>query len=197
MNGGKQRRNPAIGIVLIALGRRSGFAQFGNDRDAFLGSLAPVLGFAIVLTVLAMARGAYRVGAEFFCAMLIFLLTPPVIADVFCRIWKRREGWFRFSTILTWSGTLGIALSGVLVILLRLFLSQNEAPTAAEALSITFFVYGAWFTWFVARHALDLSRLRSAAVALSIVVGSTLLVSAPFSVTGSPPASTSVHGSKG
>jgi hypothetical protein len=188
MSGNPERRNPALGMLLLAIGRRSGFAHFGTDRDAFLGGLAPVLGFAIVTSSLRFLNGQYRFGLDAFCAALVLLLAPPVIADLFC-----------FAAIITWSQWLVMALGGILVITLNMAgPGQTSAQVAAQSMLLCAIVYAIWFTWFVARHALDVSRWRAAAVAFSVVFGSLLLLGAPFTIAGLPPPSAAAsHGSKG
>jgi hypothetical protein len=41
----------AFGLLLVGLGKPAGFAQFGGSAEAFLASLAPLLGFLIVFSL--------------------------------------------------------------------------------------------------------------------------------------------------
>ena len=50
-------KNILFGIVRVATGRADGIAQFGDTKEAFLTSLAPLLAFPLVGTLLMLGAG--------------------------------------------------------------------------------------------------------------------------------------------
>ncbi len=170
----------ALGLLLIGTGRISGFAQFGTSGEAFLASLAPLVGILIVLCGLVAWSGRPMVGLTFFLFALCDLLAPAIIADLFCRLWNRRERWGLHANILNCSQWLIFA---VLLLLLPLgsvaIAAGMPAPSAAELVLLALCGYIMWFHWFAARHALMLSPVKALLVMMGIVFGTGLLLQAP------------------
>jgi hypothetical protein len=190
--GSQRRRRPAFGLLLLGIGRPEGLAQFGNDPDSYLGSLAPLLGLQIVMALLFGVKAGVSLALLFFLIVVCNLLAPPVIGHVFCAWWGRRAQWPLYANVLNWSVWLMV---GVLLILLpaaSMTLSAGLSPTGAASLLLgVVSLYVLWFHWFVARHALSLSRGRALLVMACVVFGTGLLVQAPIwigDVTGLQPA---------
>jgi hypothetical protein len=174
------KRRTALGLLLIGTGRAEGFAQFGTSADAFLASLAPLLGILIVLSGLVAWTGRPLLGLTFFLFALCDLLAPAIIADLFCRLWHRRERWGLHANVLNCSQWL---ILGVLIILmpaasLAIGLGVPK-ELAAQMLLIALCGYILWFHWFAARHALGLSAGRALLVMAAIVFGTGLLLQLP------------------
>jgi hypothetical protein len=180
---GRPNGRVALGLLLIGLGRPAGFAQFGGTAEAFLASLAPVLGFLIVLCGALAWAGHWLLGLTFFLVLVCDLLAPAVIADLFCRLWHRREHWARYANVLNWTPWLFIALSMMLMPVAATVISAGVDPAIPlAAVAAVLGLYGMWFNWFAARHVLDLSRGRALLLALSVVLGTSLLLQVPITL---------------
>ncbi len=174
-----------LGLLLIGTGRTAGFAQFGASTEAFLASLAPCLGLLIVLAGTLAWAGHPGRGLALFLYTLCSLLAPCVIGDLFCRLWDRRQNWALYANVLNCAQWLMLAVLILLIsaasFAVRLGVSpQQAAGIAAPILA----VYVAWFHWFAARHALQVSRARALAVMLAVVFGTTALLYGPEYVAG-------------
>jgi hypothetical protein len=179
--GSQPQRRPALGLFLLGVGRPQGLDQFGADADSYLNSLAPLLGMLIVIALLfALEAGALR-GGLFFLIVFCNLLAPPVIGHGFARWWKRLDRWPLYANVLNWSWWLMVCLVALLLPLSRISLSTGVSPMAAALLMLgVLTVYEAWFHWFIARHALQLSRLRALLVMLCVVFGTGVLLQVPI-----------------
>jgi hypothetical protein len=175
------RRRLALGLIMVGLGREAGFAQFGGTSESFLASLAPLLAFLIVLSaVLAWTRQPL-LGLTFFLTALCDLLAPLVIADLFCRLWHKRDRWALYANVLNCAQWLMLAALIVLLPLAAAAASMGMSVDAASAMVLSLFAaYAMWFHWFAARHVLDVSRLRAVLVMLAVVFGTGLLLQAPL-----------------
>jgi hypothetical protein len=194
---GRPNGRVALGLLLVGLGRPAGFAQFGGTADAFLASLAPLLGFLIVLCGALAWTGHRLLALTFFLVLVCDLLAPAVIADLFCRLWHRREHWARYANVLNWTPWLFVALFTVLMPVAATFVSAGVSPAFAAACVLAVLgLYGMWFNWFTARHVLDLSRGRALLVMLSVVLGTALLLQVPVTLSemaGMKPASAALQ----
>lgn len=172
-----------MGLLLVGLGRPAGFAQFGGSVDAFLASLAPLLGFLIVLCGALAWTGNWLMGLTFFLIFTCDLLAPAVIADLFCRLWHRRQHWARYANVLNCSPWLFMALFMLLMPVAATLVSAGvNQMAAAAAVFAALGLYGMWFNWFAARHVLELSRGRALLVMLSVVLGTALLLQVPVTL---------------
>jgi hypothetical protein len=183
----------ALGLLLVGLGRPAGFAQFGGTVDAFLASLAPLLGFLIVLCGALAWTGHWLMGVTFFLVMVCDMLAPAVIADLFCRLWHRREHWARYANVLNCTPWLFIALFMLLMPLAATCVSAGLNPAiAAAGVMAALGLYGMWFNWFAARYVLQLSRTRALLVTMAVILGTVLIVQVPVTLSelaGMKPAS--------
>jgi hypothetical protein len=176
-----------LGLLLIGTGRAAGFAQFGATPEAFLASLAPLLGFLIVLCGLLAWSSRPLAGLMVFLTLLCCLLAPPVIADLFCRLWQRRQHWALYANVLNCAQWLMLAALLLLLPLASLGVSLGLPLDQVSRLTMAAFgLYVMWFHWFTARHVLDLSPLRALLVMLAVVFGTGLLLQAPVLLSGKP-----------
>jgi len=178
--------NILLGIARVACGRADGIARFGTTREAFLASLAPLLAFPLVGGALLLAGGAGLAGAAQLLATICALLAPPVLSFEMARLWGRRPAWLRFATALNWCQwvipVVAVLLLGILAPVLSVMLEERTAVAVTVG---AVGCYALWLHWFLARHALDLSRLRAAALVLIVNFGTALLVLGPALLAGS------------
>jgi hypothetical protein len=186
---GRVRPNGRVawGLLLIGLGRPAGFAQFGASSEAFLASLAPLLAFLIVMSCVVGWPNHPLRGVEYFLTVLCTLLAPAVIADLFCRLWNRRQNWALYANVLNCGLWLMMAVLVVMLPLASLTVTFGLSPNdAAILLLVAFTIYLLWFHWFTARHALNLSRGRALLVMFAVVFGTALILHIPAYVGGRP-----------
>ncbi len=175
----------ALGLLLIGTGRPAGFAQFGGNAEAYLASLAPWLGLLIVLAGVLAWSGHPRPALAFFLLAVCNLLAPAIIADVFCRLWDRRQHWALYANVLNCAQWLMLAA----ILLLLPFASATvlfgfSQDDAAHLLLGALAAYTLWFHWFAARHALQISAGRAAVVMLCVVFGTGLILQLPLMLAG-------------
>ena len=174
-----------LGLLLIGTGRASGFAQFGANPEAYLASLAPWLGLFIALAGVLAWTGHPLPALAFFLLATCNLLAPAIIADVFCRVWDRRQHWALYANVLNCAQWLMLA-----VILLFLpiasvgILFGVSQDAAVRLVIIALAVYTLWFHWFAARHAMQISAGRAVIVMLCVVFGTAALMQLPILLTG-------------
>ena len=174
-------RRPALGLLLLGTGRAAGLEQFGGDPESYLGSLAPLLALQIVMGLLLAVNAGVVNGALFFLIMVCNLLTPPVIGHALCRWFGRLSQWPLYANVLNWSVWLMVVMLVVLLPFARVTLAFGVPPTAAAGLLLgALSLYVMWFHWFLARHALSLSRGRALLVMAAIVFGTGLLLQVPI-----------------
>ncbi len=179
-------RRSGMGLLLLAIGRREGLAEFGNTPDAYLASLAPLIAFALVSCVAAAATGAPRMAAQWFFLVLCSWLAPAVISHPLCRRWQATAYWPRYVNILNWAQFLMFLVILAVSAAARAAMAAGLPPSSAVlAVGIAVLVYAVWFHWFVARGTLQLSRWRTVLLLLAVVAGTNLIVSVPLIVTGS------------
>ena len=192
----------ALGLLLVGTGRSAGFAQFGATVDAYLATLAPWLGLAIVLAGVLAWSGHARAALTFLLLAVCNLLAPAIIADAFCIAWDRRRNWALYANILNCAQWLMLAA----ILLLLPFASATvlfglSQEQAAQVLLAALAAYTLWFHWFAARHALQVSAGRAALVMLGVVFGTGLILQVPLLLAGrghaNPPAAGFVHASQG
>jgi hypothetical protein len=174
MSGSRAPRRSGLGLMLLAVGRADGFTHFGTDTDAFLGSLAPLVAFALVSAGLVALSGRVLAAAELFLLSLIGLLAPAVIAEPLCKRWQRQAYWALYANILNWSKLLFLMVAPLAIGL------AASVPAAGAVVALALLAYAFWFQWFVARGALRLSRTRALLLLLATQLGSNLLVLLPL-----------------
>jgi hypothetical protein len=174
-----------LGLLLIGTGRAAGFAQFGATREAFLASLAPWLGLVIVLAATTAWSGHAELGIAFFLIAVCNLLAPAVIAELFCRLWDRREHWALYANVLNCSQWLIMAMFLLMLPFASATLALGAPLAVATGLLLAgWSAYVLWFHWFAARHALNLSRGRATVVMLAVVFGTFVLLQIPSVLVG-------------
>ncbi len=177
---GRPHGRPGLGLLRVGTGQAAGFADFGGTNQAYLGSLAPLLGFLIVLALVVGVSRRPVLGLAFFLSTLSDLLAPVVIADLLCGLWHRRRAWARYANVLNCAQWLMLAVLLLLLAIGNVGVAIGIGANACSfAVIVLFCAYVVWFHWFAARHVLAISRGRAALATLAIVFGTGLLLQAP------------------
>ena len=178
-------RRTGLGLLLIAIFRKEGLEDFGNTPDAYLASLAPLIAYALVSCVLSAADGHIENAAQVFLMMVCSWLAPAVISHPIARVWGRGDAWPRYANIVNWSQMLMfLVLSAALAIAKLAVTAGLPQNPVLLFCGIAVVVYAICFHWFVARGTLALSRWRTVALLLSVVIGNYLVVAVPLLSTG-------------
>jgi small-conductance mechanosensitive channel len=182
---GKQTRRAGLGLLLIAIGRREGLQDFGNTTEAYLASLAPLVAFALVSTVLAAAAGQVHVALLGFLLLICSWLAPAVISHPLCRRWGKQDAWPRYANILNWGQMLMFLVFSVGSAAARAAIAAGlpANPTLVVAGGAVL-IYAIWFQWFVARGVVQVSRWRTVLLILAVMAGTNLLLSIPLLASG-------------
>lgn len=167
------------GIAMVARGQKAGLAQFGNTPQAVLAALTPLAAFLLVGAAAAVFGGSADAVADV-AAVSIGLLGPLVLSYEVARRWDRAAAWPRFAAAFLWcQWAAPVVLALILVVMATLMAGGLPGDDAASLGILLMFGYGLWLHWFVARHALEISRLRAAMLVLMVNVATMTLISLP------------------
>ena len=174
------RQHVLTGIWRVARGRADGIECFGGTSQAFLSSLAPLLAFPLVGTALALISEGPRRALTGLAMTLCALLTPAILSYEMARIWKRTEIWTRFATAFNWCEWILPLLACLIMVPLSVAMSMGLNESVASAILLgALGGYGLWLHWFLARNALELSRLRAMTLVLLVNLGTVAAVMGP------------------
>ncbi|HQT65371.1 MAG: hypothetical protein B7Z75_01445 [Acidocella sp. 20-57-95] len=163
------------GLFLLARGRSAGIAEFGNHVNAMTASLAPLIAFPLVGSMLLLVKGDVQTALTSFTAQLCVALAPAVITYEFARLWQRQATWLRTVTALNWSFWLAVPL-----LLLGGFagaglVTAGFSEGAAGMIMIAVLgSYIMWFHWFTVRNGLQIGGWQ--ALGLVLVTNITIAV---------------------
>ncbi|MFI4982061.1 MAG: hypothetical protein ACHQIO_17070 [Nevskiales bacterium] len=168
------------GVAQLARGRADGIRQFGESREAFLASLAPLVAFPLVGGILMLLSGG---GADALSDLLMTvcaLLAPPVLSFEAARLWGREAAWLRFATAFNWCQWAIPVVGSLLLLALGMLTSVGLPRQAAQMLAVVGLAsYGLWLHWFLARHGLGLSRTRAALLVFGVNLATVAIVVVP------------------
>jgi hypothetical protein len=156
----KINSNVPRGVLLLARGKAAGITAFGSSTEALTASLAPLIAFPLVGSVLAGIDGAPLAAAIGFLSRLCAVLAVSVITYEFARITKRESLWVRTATALNWSFWMIIPLLAIAGLLGMAMVSAGLPVKLTE--NIMFGLMGAyllWYHWFTVRTGLQLTIL--------------------------------------
>jgi len=174
------RQNVLVGIWRIARGRADGVACFGASPQAFLSSLAPLLAFPLVGTVLAVFSEGPRRALTSLGMTLCALLTPAVLSYELARFWKRSDAWMRFATAFNWCEWILPVLACLVMVPLSVAIGAGlDETTASLVLVVCLGCYGLWMQWFLASKALALSAGRAMIFVILVNLGTFAVVVGP------------------
>lgn len=172
--------NILFGMLRVARGKPDGLAQFGGTKQSFLTSLAPLVAFPLVGSLLRAGRGDPQSAVVEFLAALCALLVPPVLSYELARAWRRESQWLHFATAFNWCFWLVQFLLLALVFFVGITSALGLPLGVALGLGAACVVgYALWLHWFLARHALQISRMRAALLVVAINLGMAVLVLGP------------------
>ncbi|CAH2600036.1 conserved membrane protein of unknown function [Rhodovastum atsumiense] len=180
-----QRRSVMRGILQLALLRAGGMEQFGDSRQCFLNSLAPLVAFPLVGGVLGMVSGAGVDALAGLLGTLVALLTPPVLSHLLARLWRREAEWLRYATAFNWSRWAMLLALSTSLLLIGLFGTMGLTQRGAVGLGLlAVAIYGFVLDAFVARVGLRLSWGRAVLLVLAVNLGAALLFLGPRVIAG-------------
>jgi hypothetical protein len=169
------------GIALVASGKPDGLGEFAGTSQGFLASLAPLIAFPLVGTLLLLLNGGGAPAITDLLATIAVLLAPAVLSYELARLWQRQERWLRFATAFNWCQWLLPLLASVVLVVLGMLLRAGLSEDAATFMLFAVLGgYGLWLHWFLARHGLALSPLRAAMLVVAVNLGTVALVLAPW-----------------
>jgi hypothetical protein len=154
--------------------------QFGDTAQSVLSALAPLVALLLVIALLGLLTQS-RDAVEDVATLTVMLLCPLVLSFEIARRWGRAAQWYRFATAYCWSQwAYPLVLFAVLFgtsILMTAGLSENAAAGVG---AVALIVYTFWLSWFVARHALEISGLRALALVVGVSVLTSVVTAAPM-----------------
>ncbi len=173
-------KNILLGVIRVATGRADGIAQFGDTKEAFLASLAPLLAFPLVGALMMAAQGEGLAALSDLLATFCALLAPAVLSYEAARYWGRAAAWTRFAVAFNWCQWAIPVLAVLLAVLAGMLLALG-APSQAGVMVVVAGLagYGLWLHWFLARHGLGLSAGRAALLVVGVNLATVLLVLGP------------------
>ena len=164
----------------VARGRADGIEYFGSDGQAFLSSLAPLVAFSLVGTLIGLLTDGPRRAVTDLAMTLCALLTPAVISYELARIWQRTAAWAQFATAFNWCEWILPVLACVVMVPLSFAMQAGLDESAASLLLVGCLgLYGLWLHWFLARKVLSLSIVRAAIFVFLVNLGTVVTVMGP------------------
>jgi len=170
----------AIGVARLARFRADGLAAFDATPKGLLNAFAPWFAFALVGFVVVLVAGNPRTALGDLLATVVALLTPAVLSHLLVRRWDREGAWMRYAVAVVWcQWVMPPALfASVLVIGLLVAIGLPEDGAVLIGM-LALLAYALALNFFVARHALGLSRLRTTALVAIVNLGTGGLVTLP------------------
>lgn len=182
---GTQRRSVILGISRVARGRVDGIECFGSNSQAFLASLAPLLAFPLVGTAFGLFTEGVVASLTEFAMYLCALLTPAVLSFELARWWGRSDRWLQFATAFNWCEWILPLLGCLVMIPISVAMGAGlDAHAASLILLGCLGLYGLWLHWFLARHALSLSRVRAGVMVVLVNAATVFVAAVPRLATG-------------
>ena len=167
-------------IFMVARGRVAGIGLFSDTPQGFLTSLAPLIAFPLVGSILMLLRGGGARSLVDLLATLCALLAPPVLSFQFARMWQREALWLRFATAFNWCQWALPVVAYLILLVMGVGMSLGLADRSASiGLILGLGFYWLWLHWFLARNALQLSGLRAALLVLGTNFGTIMAVLGP------------------
>lgn len=179
----RTRRQPGyilLGITRLARGKADGIHQFGATRESFLASLAPLVAFPLVGSMLMLIGGHGLDALSDLLMSLTALLAPPVLSFEVARLWRKEAQWPRFATAFNWCQWAIPVLGSVLLMVLAMLTMVGLPAQAARLIAVILLgSYALWLHWFIARHGLALSVVRAMVLVLAVNAATVALVVLP------------------
>jgi hypothetical protein len=176
-------------MTLCARGRVEGIALFGDTIASFLTSLAPLIAFPLVATLLQIS--AHPGSPEALSAAVTFLqaldalLVLPVISHALARRWGREEQWLRYATAANWCHWL-LEGSFVLAFFAVAVLAGLGMPAGAllKPFLLAAMAYSLWLQFFLVRRGLGVAGGRAVLLVIAGNVVAGMLIAGPALLRG-------------
>ena len=174
------RFDPVAGVARVALGRADGVERFGGTVQSFLASLAPLVAFPLAGALIELIHGGFVPALSLLLVTLVAQLAPLVLSHALAARWGREPLWLRYATAYNWCywALPVIALAFVFVLGIATTGGLPEM-LAARMVVIGLGAYSLWLHWFLARHALHLTRGKAALLVVLVNAGTLALAFAP------------------
>ncbi len=174
-----------LGTLQLALLRPEGMRQFGDSRQCFLNSLAPLVALPLMGGVLGVVSGAGPDELAALLGSLVGLLAPPVLSEAMARLFGREREWLRYATAFNWSRWTMLLAAGVGLMLMATLAAAGLGDHEAVGLGLAaVLVYSIVLDWFIARVGLRLAWWQAAAVVLVVNLGAALMFLGPRVLAG-------------
>jgi hypothetical protein len=145
------------GLWNLAIGKRAGLVDFGNTKDAFYASLAPLIAFPLVGSGTMALHGDWQMAIISFLSRLCAVLVLPVVAFETARILGREKLWLRAATALNWAFWIMLPVFIAAALLFSILTQSGLWQEAAFGFSFSLAgLYLLWNRWFILRTALGL-----------------------------------------
>jgi hypothetical protein len=179
------RRGVLRGLMRLAWFRADGLAQFEGTVQAYLNSLAPLVGFALVGAILMAAHGEVQDGLGDFLSTLVVLLAPAVISEPLARLWDRDAEWGKFAVVLNWCQWTVPVVFFVCLIAANALVASGSSPDDAILVAVcAVAAYGLSLQFSLARRALGVTARRAALLVLAMNLGTGALALGPRLLAG-------------
>ena len=159
--------SPVVGVWRVARGRADGMLGFGATTHSFLASLAPLIAFPLVGSLLVFLSEGAMPALSLLGLTVVAQLAPPVLSHALARRWGREHLWLHYATAYNWCYWAIPVIATVLTTVLGAGLREGVFLALAG--------YSLWLHWFIARHGLALTRWR-ATILVALVNGGTLIL---------------------
>lgn len=170
---GVPRGNVLRGMFLLARGRVAGLEEFGNSTNALAASVAPLIAFPLVGSVLLAVNGDPKIAVLAFISRMCVVMALGLVTYEFARIWHRDEQWLRTVTALNWSFWILIPVLLIAGMCGALLVSAGIAEKTAEDVMIGVMgAYLLWYHWFTVRNGLRIGLW----AALGLVIVTNIIV---------------------
>jgi len=127
-----------------------------------------------------LVAGSARQAVGDLLASVVAVLTPPVVSQALARLWGKQEAWLRYAVAFTWcQWVMPVALLAALLASGLLMAAGLPEDIAEMLAALALLVYAVSLHGFVIRHALDISRWRTAAMIIAINLGTVMVVMVP------------------
>jgi hypothetical protein len=149
--------NVLKGMFLLARGRAAGLNEFGNSTNALAASVAPLIAFPLVGSVLLAVNGDPKVAILAFISRMCVVMALSLVTYEFAHRVQRDETWLRTATALNWSFWMVIPLLLIAGICGAVLVQAGVKEKLAEQIMIGVMgAYMLWYHWFTVRNGLRL-----------------------------------------
>ncbi|MDD2704863.1 MAG: hypothetical protein PHU07_05970 [Acidocella sp.] len=156
----------------MAKGKRPGIIEFGNTKEAFYASLAPLIAFPLVGSGTTALHGDWQLAIVSFLSRLCAVLVLPLVTFEVARILGREKLWLRAATALNWSFWIMLPVFIIAALLFSIMAQAGMTQVAAFGVSFSLAgLYLLWNRWFILRTGLGLGIWQAVLVVVIVSIG--------------------------